>query len=179
MKLLSPKEVTDRKQAEVIKNVARTELVQEALNSKIKELEEAEARFNLALAGQRIRWSQEEEAALQKINELRGEIVALEKKKKELLVPIEEREKKSYALFIEAEKALDVARQNVQDTEKLKTEQELVADTLQDRLDNVSLREADLDLREKKLVVRELAVEEERGNIRKLSSELSIKLQNL
>lgn len=179
MKLLTPKEVVDRKQAEVVKDISRTESVKKALDTVTGQLNESEARFAMALSNQRVRWSREEQEATNRIKELNEEIKTLEDKLKTSIVPIEEREKKSYALFIEAEKVLADAHSKLHESEQIKESNSVNEDLLMDKLDSFHEKQQDLDLRESKLIVREKAVEEERAVIRNLSKELSIKLTNL
>lgn len=179
MKLNSPKEITDRKQAEIIKDIARTKEVKEELNKAIKELEETDAKFKLALSNQRVRWAKEEEQALDELNKIKIEIEVSERKKKEMFVPIEEREEKSHNLFIEAERTYQNARHELHLSEQAKEKNEEMSTLLQEKIDDISDRETDLALREQKVIVREKAVEEERAQIKNLSSELSIKLTNL
>lgn len=179
MKLLSTKEIQDKKAAELSKDISRTESVKKALETATNELNETNARFNLALANQRVRWTQEEKEALDQVALVTEEIKVLEIKKKELCIPIEEREKKSYALFTEAEKVLAEAHSKFKEAERLQQENERTTELLQEKLDGVYETESSLEEREKKVYIRELAIEEERDSIRKLSQELSIKLNNL
>lgn len=179
MKILSPKEISDKKQAELAKDIKRTKEVTEVLERKTKELAEIEAKFNVALSNQRVRWSMEEGEYLKKIEVLQKEIKEKEIQKDTLLSPIVEREKKSYDLLKEAEKAFNEAQDKYHESEKLKEENEINADLLEEKLDQVHERENDLENREQKVSIREKASEEERAMIKNLSAELSIKLQNL
>lgn len=179
MKILSPKEVTDRKQAELVKDIARTKDVKETLETMTSNLAEAEAKFNMALANQRIRWSIEEGDHIKRIKDLEENVKVLEAKKKEALIPIVEREEKSYDLLNAAELTFNEAIKKNNQAEKIGEDNERTADLLQDKLDGVYEKETELEEREKKVLVREMAVEKERDLIKKLSAELSIKLTNL
>ncbi len=179
MKLLSVKEVTDKKQAELQKEIVRGKETKEYLEKLTRDLAETEARFNMVLANQRIRYAQEEEEHLKKMDGLRAEIKILEDKKKEIEVPMEKREKKSYDLLNAAEKTFDEALEKTRKADERKAEVEETASLLQIRLDDVSDRETDVLEREQKVQIREEAVNAEREMISKLSSELSIKLQNI
>lgn len=179
MKLLSPKEVTDKKQAELVKDITRTKEVKTELEKKTSELAQVNAQFDVALAGQRMRWASEETEALHRLDAIKHEVEVLEKRKIELLSPIEEREKKSYDLLNAAESTFTEAQKKMQAVETIGEENERTAELLEDKLDGVYEKETELEEREKKVTVRELAVEEERALIKQLSSELSIKLTNL
>ena len=178
MKLQTVKEVTDRKQAEIAKDIARTTQVKEALEKVTKELNESEARFSVALANQRVRWSYEEEKALDRLKSLNKEIEMAEEVKKTSLIPIEEREQKSYALFTQAEVAFKDADIKRGELDSLKAEEEILIETLEEKIDSLTEREQSVSEREQKVLIKEKSLEEERDMIRKLSAELSIKLQN-
>ena len=179
MQLLSVKELSNKRESESLKDIERTKLTKEQLNFVTKSLEDAEAKFNLALANQHIRWKQEEEEAVKRIEELNKEIKELEVKKTSILVPIEEREKKSYALFAEAEKLHQelIEQKNINNDEKIKTDE--TCRLLEEKLDKVSEKEVELDQREKEIIVKERAIEAQRTMIKDISAELSIKLNNL
>lgn len=179
MKLLSVKEVADKKQAQILKDIDRAKDTEETLKKVTSELEMAEAKFKLALSSQQVRWKQEEDEALLKIAQLGKEIADLEEEKKHILAPIEEREKKSYALFIEAEKALHEARLKQGEVEEIKKKEEEITDLLEEKLDSLSERESQIEDKEQKIIIREKSMLEEREMIKRLSSELSVKLQNL
>lgn len=172
MKLLSVKELSEKRESERLKDIERTRLVKEQLNSVTKSLEEAEAKFNLALANQHIRWKQAEEEAIKRIEDLNKEIKELELKKESILVPIEEREKKSYDLITEAEKTFNKA------LEKQKYNDEITV-LLEEKLDSLHEFEINLEEREKTLQVKEKANEEQRLIIKNLSDSLSNKLSKL
>lgn len=156
MKLLSQKEVQDRKQAEITRDIGRTQEVKEVLETVTKQLEEANAKFNVVMANQRIRWALEEEEHIKKILSLKKELALLESRKQD--VPYEIDEVKSYDKDTEADE---------------------IADLLQDKLDDVSEREQSLDEREQLLFIREKACREERDMIARISKELSINLPKI
>lgn len=172
MQLLSVKELSNKREFERLKDIERTKLTKEQLNFVTKSLEDAEAKFNLALANQHIRWKQAEEEAIKRIEELNKEIKELEVKKTSILVPIEEREKKSYDLLIEAEKTFNEA------LEKQKYNDEITI-LLEEKLDSLHELETSLEEREKVLQVKEKANEDQRLIIKNLSDGLSNKLSKL
>lgn len=179
MKLLSTNEVKDRKQSEITRDIARTTDVKETLEKVTNQLNVVNAEFNVALKKQRVVWLKQEEEALARISALTEEIRQLENKKKEALVPIEDREKKAYALFTEAEKVFNDAVTKEGEATHRENEAAEQIEMLQDKLDALSEREQDVTLREQKVLIREKAVEDERIMIKDLSADLSIKLKDL
>ncbi len=169
MKLLSIKEVSDKKESERLKDIERIRLVKEQLGIVTKSLEDSEARFNLALANQHLRWKQAEEEAVKKIEDLNKEIKELEIKKSSILVPIEEREKKSYDLQARAEVILNHALDKEKDNDEL-------TKILEEKIDSLHEWETSLQEREKVLEAKEKANEDQRLIIQKISESLSLKL---
>lgn len=136
MKIFSPKETKDHKEEEIARDILRVQTVREALKKSQTELDDTNARFEIALANQRLRWTQEESEAIARISELNREIRDLEQRILRF-VPIESNGSK------------------VDNLEEL----------LQDKLDEVSERESNLDFREKILIIREAAVALEKSDI--------------
>ena len=85
MKLLSTQEVKDRKQAEIARDIGKTENVKKALDKVTTQLNDAEARFNIALAGQRVRWANEEKEYLERLDGIKKEIKSAEDHLSQLL----------------------------------------------------------------------------------------------
>lgn len=166
MKLLTPKEINDRKQAEVQRDIVRTEATKEALEAVTRKLNEGNARFDLMLANQRVRWAKEEEAAMNRQQELRKETKALEEKRAFLLVPMEERDRVSYDLCIEAEKVLAEAETKREEAEEL-------CDSFEGKLDDLHEKETDLEEREQHILIREQANEAERQMIISLNKNIT------
>ncbi len=166
MNLLSPKEITDRKQAELQRDIARTESTKDALDKATRKLNETNARFDLMLANQRVRWAKEEEEAMKRQIELRKEIKLLEERRDFLLVPMDERDQKSYDLRIEAEKILAEAVSKKEESEEL-------CEKFESKLDDIHEMETDLETRTQKLLVREQANESERQMIISLNKKIT------
>ena len=176
---MTPAQVKQANDAEQAKVIARTETTRNALNKAQQALDEAEAKFEVALANQRIRWAKEEGEALAKLDNLRLEIDVLEQKRAEARFPIEEEKKKAHDLFIQAEAVIADAKESAREADKHRQHHEELSDILQGRIDDLTERETEVKRREDLLRVREMAVTEERNNIKKLSQELSIKLTSL
>lgn len=74
MQLFGPKQTKDAKDAEISRDILRTETVREALKRSQKELNDVNDRFEIALANQRVRWAAEELEFTTRITALRKEL---------------------------------------------------------------------------------------------------------
>jgi hypothetical protein len=179
MKILSASEIKQASESERVKDITRTETTKKALAEVQRQLDESEAKFEVALANQRSRWANEEETATRKVLSLAEEIKNLEEKKRLALIPIEREKEIAHNLFIQAESTLQEAKETAKKAEEsLQHNQELEV-ILQEKIDGLSERENKLDYRDRNLVLREEAAIAEREQIKKLSQELSIKLTKL
>lgn len=88
MKLLSPQVNRDLKGQEMAREVLRTQEIKKASEQARKDLARSEADFSLTLAGQRLRWAQEEKEHEKRKAEMSAEINTLEAKKLNALIPI-------------------------------------------------------------------------------------------
>lgn len=179
MKILTATEIKTASESEKTKDIVRLETTRKALSDAQKKLDEAEAKFDVALANQRIRWATEEEEAVKKLGLLLVEINALELRREQAIIPIDDEKKKAHDLFIQAETVLADARGTATEADKRQQHNQELSDILQTRLDGLSEREVKLDYREKNLAIREESAIAEREQIKKLSQELSIKLSHL
>lgn len=141
LKILKAEEIKQANAAQLTRDLIRTKNTQDALNETQRRLDEAEAKFDVALANQRLRWAKEEEEATHRLDAVRKEISQMERLKESLLIPIDEKQKKVDDLRIKSEQTMALIMM---------------------KIDDLSEREQDLNLREQKLIVRELANEEER-----------------
>lgn len=179
MKILSATEIKQAKEVELTKDIVRTESVKNALDKATQQLNETDARFELALANQRTRWAKEEEEATQKILSMQAEVKKLEKLKEQALIPIEKEKELAHNMFKEAEKVLEEARIEKNRADERYEECEELRERLMNRLDEAAERATLLDNREQHILIREEAIDSERDQIKKLSKELSIKLSTL
>lgn len=155
MDLLSLKQVTDKKQAELSRDIARIEQTKKTLERVTKELNETNARFEVALANQRVRWSIEEGEATHRISGLNKEIKVLEDRKKEALIPIEEREKKSHTLLKESEEILAKAHIKLGEADTKQKEVDELCEIFENKIDSLSSKETDYIERSQRLEVKE------------------------
>lgn len=179
MKLLTVNEIKNSKESELIKDTARIEASKSALRTVEMQLNDAEAKFDVTLANQRVKWAKEEEEHMKRIQELETEIKQLEKQRELLLIPIESDRKKAYDLFIEADKVLNQAVQREHEASQRNEEIEALQDLLQKKLDDVGDRDMQIAFREQQILVKEKGLAEERESIKQLSKELSINLNKL
>jgi len=179
MKILSASEIKQATESERVKEIARTESTRTALAKVQSQLDEAEAKFEVALANQRSRWANEEEVATRKVLTLAKEIQDLEEKKRLALFPIEQEKEKAHNLFIQAEAVIADAKLSAKEAEKHRLHHQELSDILQSKLDDLSDKENEVEEREKAVSLREQSLLIERETIKKLSEELSIKLTKL
>lgn len=168
MKVLDPKQIKQGKELENQRDASRTEDTRKALSSVQSKLDDAEARFDVALKNQRVRWESEEKEATDKIFSLQTEVRSLEIERKSLLIPIDAEADRAHNLLKEAEKALS-------DAEKTKSDNEAVSELLQEKLDDVSSRELDAKDEETRLDTRDKLVKDHELKVSALSKDLSAK----
>lgn len=179
MKLLKPDEVKALKESELSKDLARTEATKNALKAAQTDLSTVEAKFEVALANQHVTWAKEEEEHNSKIVALTDEIKKLEAKRDSLLIPIEEREKKSHDLLVSAEATYQEASVAKQKADTVLLDNERMSDLLTEKLDEVGERELSLKEWENKLELWQKSQDAEREQIKKLSQELTNNLSKL
>jgi hypothetical protein len=179
MILLKQQEINAAKEAQVAKDILRAESTKSALKTVQNKLDDTEARFDVALANQRIRWANEEADSVNRLDELNKEIALLEERKRIALIPIDDLRKKAEDIFKSAEDTFAEAKAKLHDAEQTGEDNEKLSEILENRVDDLTGREVDLLTREKALTVKELSIKEERELIKKLSNELLIKLQNV
>lgn len=179
MKLMTPAEVKTSREAELKKDIMRTQGVKSALNKVNEQLTDTEARFEVALANQRVRWANEEVEATERLQKLLDEIKAKEIERDNLLIPIEAKQKKTDDMYATADNLVRELTDKKREAEQSKQESIDLQTILTARLDDISEREQNVGEREQKVQIREESARMERENIRKLSKELSSKLNIL
>lgn len=179
MKLLSATEIKSIKEAELKRDVIRTEGVRDTLNKTVAELNDVNDKFELALANQQKRWAKEESEAISRMDALNREVEELEAKRKEAGIPIANLEKKAHTLFNAAEAVLKDAKEKQKQVDEKRQYIDDLGEKLQLKMDSLSEKEQDLEERMQRLVIREEAIASERDQIKKLSKELSTQLSKL
>jgi len=148
MKLASFEQVKTANQEQITKDTLRTQSAKESLNKINTELNDANAKFELVLANQRVQWTKEEEDYLATIKNLGEEIQALQKRRAILLIPIDTIKEEAYNLLKESERIKTEA------TLKSAECDERIA-LLSTKLDELSERETKANELEQKLTIRE------------------------
>lgn len=179
MKLMSPAEIKQASESERQKDILRTDTTKKALSSARDELNEVNAKFEVALANQRLRYANEEKEAVTRLDGIRAEIVSAELKLKELSFPIAKEREKAHDLFIQAETTAKDLQKKLKEADDLRVKNEEMSEVLSRRLDEVSDRETKVVHLEKDIQAKLLSLQEEKVMIKNLSKELSIKLSNL
>lgn len=158
MKLLSPSEGREKARSNEVTLKNRITELQGLIVQKYKELAQAEADFNDTLTRQRKTWSEEEKVYTSKVFIIRGEIEALEERRRQALIPLtkraEELDTKASALA-EYEKILKQSDADIADK----------AEMLVKRLDEVAERELQADKVAKNLAVREDGVKAQAAQV--------------
>ena len=134
MKLLSPSEGIARSKARLEGEKQKAVRTQTLIAQKYREVAEAEKAFNDALLRQRAQWDKEQQDQIAIITPLREEVVALERRREEALIPLTTRALELDTIESQLKKrkeTLDTFESNL-----IETEQEL-----SQRLDEVADRE--------------------------------------
>lgn len=179
MKLLKTDEIKSATVAQNFKDVIRTQQVKETLKEANTQLDDVEMKFETTLAKQRVLWAKLEEEALKKLKELEEEWTIKKSSYETMLVPIEELDRKSHNLFQEAERILESARAKSREAEQAKADAEELKELLTEKIDGLTECEDLVKEREVKMELERLTLDHEREDIRKLSSELTQKLNSL
>ena len=166
MKLLSPEEIKKSKDADLARDLVRIKTTKGTISKLTAELNDLNARFEVALSNQRTRWITEELEFVRRIELLKDEIADLEKQ----LIPIAEEREKANNLMKEAEEASEEVERKTKEIDDLQ-------DLLEEKLDGIHEREQELNDREEKLKVREKAVEERAQVVKNLSDDVTKKLE--
>ena len=148
MKLLSPTQTKTANQEQTVKTILRMQELNKATDKARQEFALAEADFNSMLAKNRQRWALEEEEHFKEVNRRTQELATLESRRANALVPVK---------FLEEAAAAKLAEANQFYAQVKEKEQRLdiLADKLEDKLDEAGKKLTDaehkavvLDLRE-------------------------------
>ena len=156
------------KQSEIARDIARTEVVKDALQKAQNELNTIQAKFDVAMAKQQTYMAEEEEKHLKIIETLKIEVKELEERQKVAHFPIAPAERKAYDNLQRSEQELHKAKLQVEKNED-------IGDKLQDKLDSLSDRDSQLDRREMKVKQMETSALDQKVALQSLSEELSKK----
>jgi len=145
MKFLTPKEVKDNREEAITKGILRLRALRDAIKEAEKEYNNTDARFEVALANQKLRWANEEKDAVERIEALKREIKNFSEEKARLLIPIDQKREEAHTILKQAEEKRDEA--------------DALLDVLHKRLDEVSDKEYELSMREQRIEIKEKALE--------------------
>lgn len=172
MKLLDFATNDSLKQSQVARDVARTELVREALIKAQNELTETEAKFDLIMAKQQKYAADEEEKLLIVKEKLQKEVEDLEARQKVAHFPIVPSERKAYD-------NLERSKQTLLSAELQKQKNEEIEEKLIDKLDDLSERDRMLDKRDEKIVVLEISIRDQKLALDSSAKSLNVEWSNL
>lgn len=134
LRLLNPSEAVHKSKQRTEGEKQKSVKIDALVAQKHKELAEAEVNFDIALKRQHDTWAKEEKEHIEKVIHVTKEVEVLEERRKQALIPLEERAKELETHdrnLRERELALDLRETDLNDS----------AQVLADRLDEVSERE--------------------------------------
>lgn len=143
LKLFTPTEAKSLNSAQNNRDILRTREIRKLVDKSHTELAKHEADFAAMLARHKEKWAQEEEAHSIRLVEMEKEILPLEERRKNALIPIEIEKRKADTMNIEAEKRLG-------EVEKREHEATVLEDVLIERIGQVSERESAVEANEAK-----------------------------
>ncbi len=170
MKLFSPAEVGSRNSQQVTRDILRIQEVKEELKRQEMNLANSEAQFSESLVRQKEKWAQEIETHIKEKSAMEQEVRALESRRKQALIPIEfEREK--------AQNVLREAQELLQKSKEKEIHLDVLQESLEKRLDDVSERELNLSSEEKALEMKQLAILHQQKTVNENTKALSESIQ--
>lgn len=156
LKLFTPTEAKAQNSAQNTRDVLRTREIRKLVDKSHTDLAKHEADFAAMLARHKQKWAEEEEAHSIRLVEMEMEILPLEDRRKNALIPIELEKRKADTMIIEAENRLG-------EVEKREKEADSLENVLIERISQVSERESAVEADEAKAaeMLRSAALEKE------------------
>jgi len=169
MKLFTPVEVLTTKEKQTEINLKRAITVDSALEVKRKLLNDIQLETDIALARQANVLAEEKEAQSVKIRELKSEVINLEQRKKEALIPITAKwqELEEYNSKVKAEKL---------EIDMLRVKYQVNLELLEEKLSEVGERELNVIDNEKRQKIAQWGIESQKEVITNQSKELNRRL---
>ena len=166
MKLMSPSETKEESGKDISRDLLRSQELKKLLNDLNIRVAKAQADFSSMLVGQTARWEREEGECTAKKRGLEKEITALEERKREVLVPIDN-------LKVEVEQKMNEADQLLSEAKNREQEAAETVERFENKLDELGQRETDVIRKEKETVLREHGVNVQRDSIAEQSKMLT------
>lgn len=152
MKLLTPSQNKELKDQETLRAILRIQELQKIEKKARQDLANAQADFNLTLAHNREKWATEEQEHMERVKERKAEIDRLEAQRLNALIPVN-------ILKASAEEQLADAEKYAKSLREKEETNELLAEKLQDKLDEVGEREQSLNHLKLELEIRQTGLE--------------------
>lgn len=160
MKLLASNDVRTAEDKKLSTNLLRSADLDKELARKRLELDKLEADFQLSIESQRLVWEEDKSILINQVNNLKLEVNQLEEKRKDLLVPLNEKWKEiELADKSLMERGIQLATQRNLVEEKL--------EALEEKLSDVADRELVVKELEQKLTLRQQGIEDQKAEIKK------------
>jgi chromosome segregation ATPase len=171
MKLFSSTEVITNKQQQTVSDIHRVKEVNELLEKRRKELRELEVDFDYVLEQQQNKWEEEKARNNKEINDLKSQVMQLEARRKQNLLPLEQQSEELDALKKKlAKKELDLAKKEEEMDEKL--------ELLEEKLSEAEDREQELDRQYRLHAMAQEGIASQKANIALQAKELNSKLND-
>lgn len=158
MKLLTPTENTTEKDKQLVVNIKKLSNLDSQLKIKGQELEKIKLEYEITTQKQLIKFEEEKEVYKKILNELKSEISNLEVKRKELLLPLDEKWKELEAVESSLRDRQIELINNTQITNKLQED-------LEERLTEVSEREEDARILNQKQKIAQQGIDKQKEQI--------------
>ncbi len=151
MKLLTPQATKEGQGSQLAREALRVKEMATVTDKARKDMANAQAEFQTALAKNRNLWADEEADHNKRVLEMLAEIKQLNKLREQALIPIEAVKEDAAKLMVDARIYLAKAKKQTEDLE-------LTTELLQDKLDAVGQKEQDLKAVEQRQLSREVGI---------------------
>ena len=165
MKLFSVADVAAKKEAQTVDGIRRLQTLNKELLQSYQNLNKIEADFDITIETQQAQWLKEQGAHMDIVAKLKGEVIHLEERKVQALIPLEETAKK----LDDKDKELSLWESELKNTnEELDEKSEL----LQEQLSTVAERETHADKVARLQTIAQQGIDTQKAQITLQSSEL-------
>lgn len=170
MKLLSPIQIITNKERQISEEIQRLHSISNELANKKQDLNVLEVELESILEKQREQWIKEQNENIEKINSLTKEVILLEARKVQALIPLDNDKKE---IEIIKEQVISKRKDFIKKEEDLDKKIEL----LEDKLSDINQKEIDLNKVSKKQALYQLGIETQKKEIEKQAKDFSLSIK--
>lgn len=171
MKLLSPFATKERQQNELTQKILRIQEIEDLAKQANAKLARAQADFQSVLAQNQAKWANEEAEHTERVKSMTIEVESLENRKKQALIPIQMYKE-------EVDKAMAEAQEIVKKAKEKEEQADFLLEKLEEKLTDVSDREALVEKEEKRQEVAKQGIESQqratKEGVERLSKEMML-----